>query len=87
MSKLHDAIVNTSMEIVMTDEIKSCADASPLLTPSTMRCEVFKVFSSWLAPDNQPDDELRTALQNIRSTLLVQKKKGNPDADFLLSRL
>ncbi|MBN2039599.1 MAG: hypothetical protein JW864_06135 [Spirochaetes bacterium] len=36
---------------------------------------------------NEDFQELKEAIENIKATLRIQKKRGNPDADFLLKRL
>ena len=36
---------------------------------------------------NYIDNSLTEAINNIRSTLLIQQRKGNTDASFLLRRL
>ncbi len=33
------------------------------------------------------DKEMLEAIENIKATLLIEKKKGNPDADFILRRM
>ena len=43
-------------------------------------------FISGIKPTEDIAD-LREAIGNIKATLQIQKKKGNPDADFLLRRL
>jgi len=46
-----------------------------------------------VTPDNQsilkiqPDEDLIEAIKNIKSTLWIQVKKGNPDASFILKRM
>jgi hypothetical protein len=34
-----------------------------------------------------PDKEILTAIENIKSTLIIQKENGNPNADFILRRM
>jgi len=33
------------------------------------------------------DNEVLEAIENIKATLLIEKRKGNPDADFILRRM
>jgi hypothetical protein len=33
------------------------------------------------------DAEVLDAIENIKATLLIEKKKGNPNADFILRRM
>ena len=36
---------------------------------------------------NYIDNSLTEAINNIRNTLLIQQRRGNPEASFLLRRL
>lgn len=38
-------------------------------------------------PNHMIDYEVLEAIENIKSTLLIEKKKGNPNADFILRRM
>lgn len=33
------------------------------------------------------DDEVLEAIDNIKATLTIEKRKGNPNADFILRRM